>query len=646
MSGTGVKITGLPAIPSALTGTEPVAVVRNGVTYQAPSDYLDSLAPSLSYATTLTGDEITGIVQIGERVLSTLNAQARLAANKRVGLVYDTIAQAVSLLPFVALPIGSMIATSAYAVPGDNGGSLYERVSFEPAHAGKFQDASGIWWELRSSIIRPEMFGAKADGVTDDTVALQGANTMLAPGQAMVLTAGRTYCVTEYVFPDLRSTGQLNGAGLVCPDGMACLKKIGAASVYLAATESWLQPSPGSITQYWPYAEGIIFDGNGLADFSYVGVSWRGRFVRCTFTGGVLAGCYLPSDTQAGIPVTGSRGNNSFMDCYFTSNIGHGIWGLDIVDVYIDGGFSSNNGGYGHYTRVGGWRVIGHKVYGNTLGPARYVNFGYGSVMVGCHFDLPGDVWIDGIQATNGTGRLMDCDFKCALRVTGESGSLVLDSPRFQTLDAYLMVGGQAGTQIIIDGGMADVSNPIRYQTFVDSTGIVQVENFFLGAKGGLFTGIVTRPATELLDQDMAPNLFRVRKTLSEGTVTTIVVDALMTNAQAASTLITADIDISTYQNAFNDFEVYQTTVKAGANRRVGSVLTGSYAITQNIASSDASGITVTPSWVFGGADSDPERPATLTISIAHMAPTVAGNTMLAATITAINRLVTQMAVV
>lgn len=63
------------------------------------------------------------------------------------------------------------VTTLGYTEAGDGGGALYKRVGTEPGHPGKFQSADGAWWELASTTVTPQMFGAKGDGVTNDTDA-------------------------------------------------------------------------------------------------------------------------------------------------------------------------------------------------------------------------------------------------------------------------------------------------------------------------------------------------------------------------------------------------------------------------------------------------------------------------------------------
>ncbi|MDX3908434.1 MAG: hypothetical protein QHC67_01250 [Sphingobium sp.] len=57
----------------------------------------------------------------------------------------------------------TMVQTTGYYAPGDGGGASYEPVASQPAHPGKFQDASGRWFEIIGPVFNVRAFGAKGD---------------------------------------------------------------------------------------------------------------------------------------------------------------------------------------------------------------------------------------------------------------------------------------------------------------------------------------------------------------------------------------------------------------------------------------------------------------------------------------------------
>lgn len=85
------------------------------------------------------------------------------------------------------------LRTNGYTNAGDGGGGLYKKVGSEPSHGGKVQTGNGLWFELVEPIVRPEMFGAVGDGVTNDTAALNLADAFSKPVR---LTEGKTYLAT------------------------------------------------------------------------------------------------------------------------------------------------------------------------------------------------------------------------------------------------------------------------------------------------------------------------------------------------------------------------------------------------------------------------------------------------------------------
>ena len=95
------------------------------------------------------------------------------------------------------VPAGlNMLRTAGYYAPGDYGGAWYKRAVSQPAHAGKIQSVDGAWWELAEPIANCRMFGAKGDGTTDDTAALQASIDWLPPTGGEVLWLPGNYKIT------------------------------------------------------------------------------------------------------------------------------------------------------------------------------------------------------------------------------------------------------------------------------------------------------------------------------------------------------------------------------------------------------------------------------------------------------------------
>ena len=91
----------------------------------------------------------------------------------------------------------STILTSGFAAAGDGGGATFVRAAGPFGDGASFQSLDGAWWQLSVPVINPAQFGARGDGVTDDTAALQNAiNFAKNIGCAMQLFA-QTYLHTS-----------------------------------------------------------------------------------------------------------------------------------------------------------------------------------------------------------------------------------------------------------------------------------------------------------------------------------------------------------------------------------------------------------------------------------------------------------------
>lgn len=90
-------------------------------------------------------------------------AAARTTLGVNASSSFATKAAAEAYAPITA---PAFIRIEGYSDAGDGGGALYENVaSSEPSHGGKFSitladTVTTVWYELQTSVVRPEMFGA------------------------------------------------------------------------------------------------------------------------------------------------------------------------------------------------------------------------------------------------------------------------------------------------------------------------------------------------------------------------------------------------------------------------------------------------------------------------------------------------------
>lgn len=110
--------------------------------------------------------------------------------------LFDTVTS-VSLAN-IAPPV-NILHVSGYHAAGDGGAALYKRAASEPSHAGKVQSNDGAWWELAEPKPNVRQFGAKGDGVTNDTAAITAADAYCRLLKARLFFPYGIYMVSQLV---------------------------------------------------------------------------------------------------------------------------------------------------------------------------------------------------------------------------------------------------------------------------------------------------------------------------------------------------------------------------------------------------------------------------------------------------------------
>jgi hypothetical protein len=144
----------------------------------------------------------------------------------------------------------NIMMTSGYYTPGDGGGAVLRRVSEYSSTFDTFQAADKSWWQLVGPIYFVEMFGAKGDGITDDSSAInQAIQASHARGGGVVYFDGARQYNLGKTSIQLRENVSLEGQGcsLLLGGREYFFRSVAEeTAVLLAATAVTANPHPGA----------------------------------------------------------------------------------------------------------------------------------------------------------------------------------------------------------------------------------------------------------------------------------------------------------------------------------------------------------------------------------------------------------------
>jgi len=154
----------------------------------------------------VTSAQIVDATAAGRALLTSATAQAQRALLGITMITMMTLSAAQALASVDGIDI---IETFGRAAPFDNGGARWMKVEAQPGHPGKWQHATGAWFELQGVEVTPEMFGAQggydrtAKTGPDDTTAINNAFAYIEARGGGVLWGrpARKYRCDDEIYP-------------------------------------------------------------------------------------------------------------------------------------------------------------------------------------------------------------------------------------------------------------------------------------------------------------------------------------------------------------------------------------------------------------------------------------------------------------
>lgn len=206
----------------------------------------------------------------------------------------------------------------------------------------------------------PEAFGAKGDGITDDTAAVQKAFNQFTE---VHLTPGMTYLVSSLTIPT-RKYWRLEG------HGAKIKKKPGRKHAFMIATSGMLD---GRRTAHPPLSiNNTHLDGNSACDSILLLQAWNSEITNCEIFNSKGNGITFTANRyQSTSTISTTLVNNRVLNCRVYANKEYGVCIEDnsrnkATDGQIVNSYIYDNGNYGiRVAAAAGWLLSGLNLYAN-----------------------------------------------------------------------------------------------------------------------------------------------------------------------------------------------------------------------------------------------------------------------------------------
>jgi hypothetical protein len=345
----------------------------------------------------------------------------------------------------------------------------------------------GSWRRVEASgPVRVEWFGAKGDGETDDTAALQRALDSSGRHLTIAFGPGKVYSITNVVLPAVDDLTLLG-------NNSTLKARPGGDAGFLVASRGWIGNSPEAQPPVHIFE--MRFDGGGLVDFSVVLQSWNSDFEGCEVRGARDSGVLVTACTRGGVGFPSSTlVNNRIRNCRVFNNGGSGVRVLDpsrsrATDMLIRDCYIFGNKGWGFEAdTLGGTQIIGCHLYGNLLGDIRVRYQGVGGLIADSYLESSPSVKVEcgGVPLV-----VRGCWMLGRLQATFEDGPPFVHSSANQYCgkNSFLENGGTSDRNVIYSvNDCYSVDDAFRW-TVRDSSGVIYADGVRVGTEASLREG-------------------------------------------------------------------------------------------------------------------------------------------------------------